>query len=92
MDMGLPKGLERPLASSRHLVPVERERFEGHLSEILRSLGMGLSGEGTRGTLARLLQAWIDWTSGYEPDAKLPSTTCCRSSASHGWAPSRGNA
>jgi len=74
MDMGLPKGLERPLATPRHLGPSERERFEAYLSEILRSLGMDLSEEGTRGTPARLLQAWIDSTSGYEPDPKLLTT------------------
>ena len=74
MDMGLPKGLQRPLASPRHLGPAERERFEAYLSEILRSLGMDLAAEGTRGTPARLLQAWIDSTSGYEPDPKLLTT------------------
>lgn len=74
MDMGLPKGLERPLATPRRLGPAERERFEAYLSEILRSLGMDFSEEGTRGTPARLLQAWIDSTSGYEADPKLLTT------------------
>lgn len=33
MDMGLPKGLERPLATPPRLCARDRERFEAYLSE-----------------------------------------------------------
>jgi len=48
-----------------------RARYERYLAEILESLGLSLAHEGTRHTPARLLQAWIDATSGYERDPKL---------------------
>ena len=51
--------------------PDQRARYEHYLSEILGALGLPLDRDGTRGTPARLLQAWIDATSGYEPDPKL---------------------
>jgi GTP cyclohydrolase IA len=48
----------------------ERRRFELHLAEILHALGLAET-ESTAATPARLLQAWIDATSGYEADPKL---------------------
>jgi GTP cyclohydrolase I len=52
----------------------DRVRFERHLAEILAALGLDLSREGTRTTPSRLLQAWIDATSCYDPDPKLVTT------------------
>ena len=51
--------------------PAQRARYEAYLAEILGALGLPLGRDGTRGTPARLLQAWIDATSGYETDPKL---------------------
>lgn len=59
MDMGLPKGLERPLATPRRLSAQDRERFEAYLSEILRSLGMDLSDEGTPSTPGSLRREFL---------------------------------
>ena len=55
----------------RHLAPAELERFEGHLAEILRALGMDLDTPGTRDTPRRFLQALWDSTAGYDGDPKL---------------------
>lgn len=57
-----------------------RQRFEGHLAEILRALGMDLETASTVDTPRRLLTAWIDATSGYDGDPKLVTTfpTECR--------------
>src|SRR5689334_8671281 len=61
----------RPLPEPRTLSAADRARFEGHLAEILAALGLDLPTEGTRGTPSRLLDAWIESTSGYDADAKL---------------------
>ena len=55
----------------RHIAPVELERFEGHLAEILEALGMDLETPGTRDTPRRFLQALVDATAGYDGDVKL---------------------
>ena len=51
--------------------PEQRARYERYLAEILAALGLPLDRDDTRATPSRLLQAWIDATSGYEPDPKL---------------------
>jgi GTP cyclohydrolase I len=51
-----------------------RQRFEGHLAEILGALGMDLDTAGTVDTPRRLLTALIDATSGYDGDPKLVTT------------------
>ena len=58
----------------RRLSATARARFESHLAEILVALGLDLDSEGTRDTPARLLDAWIESTSGYDADAKLVTT------------------
>lgn len=63
-----------PSAGSRGLSASDRARFEGYLAEILTTLGLDLTGEGTRDTPARLLSAWVDATSGYASDPKLVTT------------------
>jgi GTP cyclohydrolase IA len=55
----------------RHLAPAELERFEAHIAEILRALGMDLDTAGTRETPRRFLQALRDATAGYDGDPKL---------------------
>jgi len=52
----------------------QRERFERYLSEILTALGLDLNTDGTRGTPARLLDAWLESTGGYRPDPKILTT------------------
>jgi GTP cyclohydrolase I len=64
----------RSAAASRRLTASDRARFESHLREILAALGLELKDEGTRDTPARLLDAWIDATSGYDADAKLATS------------------
>jgi GTP cyclohydrolase IA len=49
----------------------QRRRYENYLAEILAALGLRLDHSDTRTTPARLLQAWVDATSGYEIDPKL---------------------
>lgn len=56
------------------LTPEQRSRFERHLAEILHALGMPPDTEGTRGTPQRLLDAWLESTSGYDADPKLVTT------------------
>ena len=46
-------------------------RYDRYLGEILSALGMDLATPGTRDTPARLLQALVDATAGYDGDPKL---------------------
>jgi GTP cyclohydrolase I len=46
-------------------------RMEGHIAEILTTMGMDLETPGTLNTPQRFLRALYDSTSGYEGDAKL---------------------
>jgi GTP cyclohydrolase I len=55
----------------RHISPVQRERFEEYLAEILGALGMDLETPGTHATPRRFLQALVDATAGYDGDQKL---------------------
>jgi GTP cyclohydrolase I len=55
----------------RQLDPVDWQRFEGYLAEILTTLGMDLDTPGTVQTPQRFLKALVDATAGYEGDAKL---------------------
>src|ERR671936_561390 len=64
----------RPSSGLRRLTADQRARFEGYLAEILTALGLDLATPGTRATPARLLDAWIESTSGYDADAKLVTT------------------
>jgi GTP cyclohydrolase I len=63
-----------PAAAPRELNAGQRARFERYLAEMLRALGMPLDTDGTRGTPARLLEAWLDSTAGYVADPKLVTT------------------
>lgn len=60
-----------PKRASRRLSAADRTRFESHLAEILAALGLDLATEGTCDTPSRLLDAWIESTSGYDADPKL---------------------
>jgi len=60
-----------PAPLPARITPEQRGRFERQLAELLAALGLPLDSPGTEGTPARLLDAWIDATSGYEPDPKL---------------------
>ncbi len=55
----------------RAITPEQHERFEGHLAEILGSLGLDLQTPGTADTPRRFLDALIDATEGYAGDPKL---------------------
>ena len=58
-------------ADRRTIGQAEFHRYERYLGEILSALGMNLATPGTRDTPARLLQALIDATAGYDGDPKL---------------------
>src|SRR5438067_1585432 len=64
----------RPSAEPQRLTAGQRARFENYLGEILTALGLDLATAGTRSTPARLLDAWIESTSGYDADEKLVTT------------------
>lgn len=68
----------------RTLDDVQRQRFEGYLTEIFGALGMDLGTPGTADTPRRFLQAMFDATDGYEGDAKLVTVfpTECHGDAS----------
>ena len=55
----------------RAITPEAWRRYERYLGEILSALGMDLATPGTRETPARLLQALVDATAGYDGDPKL---------------------
>ncbi len=55
----------------RELTPVQLERYEGQLAEILAGLGLDLDTESTRETPRRFLAAMVEATDGYEGDPKL---------------------
>ena len=57
--------------SRRELSPVQLERYEGQLAEILTGLGLDLASESTRDTPRRFLAALVEATDGYEGDPKL---------------------
>ncbi len=57
--------------SRRELTPVQLERYEGQLAEILTGLGLDLDTESTRETPRRFLAAMVEATDGYEGDPKL---------------------
>jgi GTP cyclohydrolase I len=58
-------------ADRRTIGQAEFHRYERYLGEILSALGMDLATPGTRDTPARLLQALVDATAGYDGDPKL---------------------
>jgi GTP cyclohydrolase I len=58
----------------RRITAEQHARFERYLAEILTALGLVLDRSDTRTTPARLLDAWIDATCGYEADPKLVTT------------------
>ena len=64
----------RPSTEQRRLTAGQRARFESYLTEILTALGLDLATAGTRSTPARLLDAWIESTSGYDADEKILTT------------------
>jgi GTP cyclohydrolase I len=55
----------------RAIATADLSRYERYLGEILYALGMDLATPGTRNTPARLLQALVDATAGYDGDPKL---------------------
>ena len=58
-------------AEPRTIAPDAWRRYERYLGEILSALGLDLATPGTRETPARLLQALVDSTAGYDGDPKL---------------------
>ena len=64
--------------------PEQRARYEKYLAEILVALGLPLDRDDTRATPARLLQAWIDATNGYDPDPKLVTVFRIDAEREHG--------
>ena len=58
-------------ADRRAIGQADFHRYERYLGEILSALGMDLATPGTRDTPARLLQALVDATAGYDGDPKL---------------------
>ena len=57
--------------SPRVISDAQWQRMEGHVAEILTTMGMDLDTPGTRNTPRRYLRAIYDSTAGYEGDAKL---------------------
>jgi len=55
----------------RTIAPVDWQRWERYVAEILSGLGMDLATPGTRDTPQRFLQAMFDATAGYDGDPKL---------------------
>jgi GTP cyclohydrolase I len=58
-------------AEPRHIAPVDWQRYERYVGEILSAFGMELSTPGTQDTPQRFLQAMFDATAGYDGDPKL---------------------
>jgi len=53
------------------LSTTERERFEQHIAEIFRRMGMDLESDACKRTPYRWVQALIDMTEGYDGDPKI---------------------
>ena len=66
--------------SPRRLAPVQLERYERQLADILTGLGLDLETASTRDTPRRFLAAMVEATDGYEGDPKLVTAfpTECR--------------